>query len=603
MIPLSFKEEVKRILKEVRGFRIFEFVGEVERDEESKGTEVEEYGKGVYKLWEVIYPEFNEEIFLTEEQVEYVLNILTSNSFLEKIGIRVSPQTWGGYKRWNKDPNHPDEQIKEINYCALKIRNYLIQNKKWYLAILERIEFADFEEILKENLMASLESLANFWIFNDINVFKNIVEEFRKKERIEVDKFKELKELMESKYQEIFKKELDRQFNFYGILESYGHLKIDNLLKKVHDLKNLKERETEKRNRNVLEFRTEEEFIYIEDLENFEIKNGVRFYSKNAIYERIVIYELTWRENSICDLNKIKNFCRNYKIPECFENLVKNFVFYNYLHRTDWYYIFANKKKRENFFRNFLIFLIKEGRFRNMIKKMLKVKETKEYKLFAEIGHYFWIKNWIRDLKGKINKESIELEDKKTKLKGYITEESFKILFEKSEREVKAEKRRLESLENDLKTTEEKIKKLLEELKITYNFENFEETLKNFRYKFGEENQDILISKDKTLFSEDKTRYENSIIESLWFFVDSIDKFLGEEILKSDFLSILESKQLDFWNQICSFLESYGFINKEKNIQKLKNNIRKSYEKFLKDTVLFSSSRKNSKVGLKDNNL
>lgn len=582
MIPLSLKEEVKRVLKEEWGYRIFK-------------SEVDKY-------WKVIYP-FSTETSLTETKVEYVLNILTRNSFLEKIGVEVNPQIWGGHKRWNRYVED-DDRKKQINECVTSIRNYLKENKEWYLEILEKVKSLPDQKVLKENLIVALESLANFWIFNDINVFKKEIEKFRKNAGLRLDKFTELKQKIESKYKEIFKNELNKEFDFYGLLRRYRYLKIDGLLKIVHDLKNNKEKQNEKRNANVLEFEIEKKLIYIDDLEDFEIKKtsvALEPYLQNEIYETIAFYELTWRENFICDLNKIKNFCKKYKIPERFENLVKNFIFYDYLDENEWYYIFSDEIEREDFCRNFLIFLVKDERLRNIIRKMLKVKETKDYKLFAEIGHYFWLKNWIRESLEKINKKLTELEDRKIKLKGNIEEMTFMILSESSEREINIEKRVLQKSENDLKTTEEKIKKLLEELKITYNFENFEETLKNFLDKFEEENKDILIS-------EDKSRYENTVLQLLWFFVDSIDKFFSEEISKSDFLSILESKQSDFWNQIYTLLEFLGFINnnentKKKDIQKLKDNIRKSYKKFLKDTVLFPSGRKNSKAGLKNNNL
>ncbi len=389
-------------------------------------------------------PEWKE---FSDAQKDLFLDIVVSSSFISKIDdvnvkneiisyLENLPQIYGGEKTHGEETSLSEA----INTVASNLSQYLKKNleKDHIKKYRETVKNLTGKEQIRTEWQIFLLGCLNFWDFNDFKNFEKEIGEFRKRSRIDINKFKEerekiLKIFVEHLYDKYSKKiqnDLGGLKKVVHQLEKYLAGEIDEeelslvlnidyhrmdiitriLGIDIRDKKKIKEKEEEIKNllkkrmeeiktwyengiKNLstkgiirkkiiealygygyrqikywpledstpnnlirltkvkkLEVHTTANFVFFDE-NDLKIKYGIEITSNHPI-EDLFVLVLIKKENKLYPFEKLKKKIEKHpklkRIPEYFQCLLKDFIFYGDFNEKDWDLIRAYRSKNAN---------------------------------------------------------------------------------------------------------------------------------------------------------------------------------------------------------------------------------------------------------------
>ncbi|BCX15652.1 MAG: hypothetical protein KatS3mg097_544 [Candidatus Parcubacteria bacterium] len=528
----KIKNGIKEQLKSGNGYRLFEKLPD-----------------DIYYF--PIYPKELKEIKLREDQVDYIIDYLTSNFFLEKCGFDLDYEIKeiGGelshtekFFRKKEETEYVDEKIGD---AVGVIRNYLKNNENEVVSLFKKAATLDKFEIIQEKLLLYFDGYLSYWDFNNLDNFKKEVAKFRKKYKINVQDFLNLRKKIEEKY-----KKLDENFSLEKVFRDYRFWTLEILEKKINELNNNQKLKNAGKIRNILEIPLSETFVYIDNLTNFNILKGQQINTED-VYGYLALLEVSYKENRIVPYKIItKNFIEKFKIPDIYGSLLKNYVFYDEFNPDDWRLYMRERIKNKKVFKDektytkrVLCYLLTENNeFRKRLKTILEIKNSKEYELRHTIRLFMRFNSLIKN--GK--KEIKELK-KQSQLINYVKSGIVKVnppIHTRNQQEIRTRQRHLNKNRQELKDLKSKI---------LSEFQSIKEAI-IFVEKFESNYSDVFADQNMTPFEGEK-------IHLLWMLADALDDLPQ---LKEIILKILEKSQKSWraLNELCSLLK-LGSVNKE----------------------------------------
>jgi hypothetical protein len=397
-------------------------------------------------------PPFEEWKDLSENQKDYFLNNIISAKFISKMpndikkkiieNLEHLPQVYGGEvihgvpeSKNNVIGEDKRNTIRSINNTAYLIREYLAKNyedESIKSLLMKAKEFKGVDAIRNEWQIFLL-GLLNFWDFNDFKNFEKEIVEFRKRNKIDVNKFKEEREKIQQifvehlsdEYAKKINEELERSKNAVDLLDRYIKGEIDesrlmpiinldywrrymienileldrnntNLIKqKENEITEIFKKEVKEKikpyyedrvkvlskkefvrdeiirnlysngyqqikycriedlihiTQKKLEVYTDANFIFF-DKNDSEIKYGIGATSTHPI-ENLFMLVLIKKENKLYSFEKLKEKIESHpklkRIPEYFQCLLKDYIFYGDFNKKDWDLIRAYRSENAN---------------------------------------------------------------------------------------------------------------------------------------------------------------------------------------------------------------------------------------------------------------
>jgi hypothetical protein len=387
----------------------------------------------------IFIPEWKE---FSDNQKDLFLDIVVSPSFISKIDdaeiknkvisyLENLPQIYGGQKIHGGETS----LSYAINTIASNLSQYLKKNleKDHIKKIRENIKKLTGKEQIRTEWQVFLLGCLNFWDFNDFKNFEKEIVEFRKRNKIDVNKFKEEREKiwqifvehLSDEYSKKIQNDLERLKEVVNQLEKYlagevdekdliptlnidyhrrdiitrilgidikdknkikeKEVEIKNLLKKrieeikvwyENGIKNLSTEGIVKDkilkdlysngyrqikhwkledliqlvNKNKLEVYTNANFVFFDE-NDLKIKRGIGVTSNHPI-EYLFVLVLVKKENELYSFEKLKEKFESHpklkRIPEYFQCLLKDYVFYRDFNKKDWGLIPAYRSENAN---------------------------------------------------------------------------------------------------------------------------------------------------------------------------------------------------------------------------------------------------------------
>jgi hypothetical protein len=408
------------------------------------GNEIKEKLKTERGVRLIFIPEWKE---FSDAQRELFLDIVVSPTFISKIDdgevknriiscLENLPQRYGGEKIHGGETS----LSYAINTVAASLSEYLKKNleKEHIKKHRETVKNLKGKEQIRTEWQIFLLGLLNFWDFNDFKNFEKEIEKFRKRNRINVGRFKEERErireiFVEHLYDEYSKKiqnDLEWLKKIVNQLEKYlaGEIDEEKLMPALNidyhrrdiitrilgidikDEKKIKEKEVEIKSllkkrmgeikawyedgiKNLsaegivrkkiiealygngyqqikywpledstpnnlirltkvkkLEIYTTANFVFFDE-NDLKIKYGVGATSNHPI-EDLFVLVLIKKENKLYSFKKLKEKIEKHpklkRIPEYFQCLLKDYIFYGDFNEKDWDLIHAYRSKNAN---------------------------------------------------------------------------------------------------------------------------------------------------------------------------------------------------------------------------------------------------------------
>ena len=387
----------------------------------------------------IFIPEWKE---FSDAQKELFLDIVVSPSFISKIDDAVVKSTIISYLE-NLPQIYGGEKIRggetslsyAINTIASNLSQYLKKNleKDHIKKLRENIKKITGKEQIRTEWQVFLLGCLNFWDFNDFKNFEKEIVEFRKRNKIDVNKFKEEREKiwqifvehLSDEYSKKIQNDLERLKEVVNQLEKYlaGEMNEKDLIPTLNidyhrrdiitrilgidikDKNKIKEKEVEIKSllkkrieeikawyengiknlsaegivkdkilkdlysngyrqikywrledliqlvkKNKLEVYTNANFVFFDE-NDLKIKRGIEVTSNHPI-EYLFVLVLVKKENELYSFEKLKEKFESHpklkRIPEYFQCLLKDYVFYGDFNKKDWDLIPAYRSENAN---------------------------------------------------------------------------------------------------------------------------------------------------------------------------------------------------------------------------------------------------------------
>jgi len=387
----------------------------------------------------IFIPEWKE---FSDAQKELFLDIVVSPSFISKIDDAVVKSTIISYLE-NLPQIYGGEKIRggetslsyAINTIASNLSQYLKKNleKDHIKKLRENIKKITGKEQIRTEWQVFLLGCLNFWDFNDFKNFEKEIVEFRKRNKINVNKFKEEREKiwqifvehLSDEYSKKIQNDLERLKEVVNQLEKYlaGEMNEKDLIPTLNidyhrrdiitrilgidikDKNKIKEKEVEIKSllkkrieeikawyengiknlsaegivkdkilkdlysngyrqikywrledliqlvkKNKLEVYTNANFVFFDE-NDLKIKRGIEVTSNHPI-EYLFVLVLVKKENELYSFEKLKEKFESHpklkRIPEYFQCLLKDYVFYGDFNKKDWDLIPAYRSENAN---------------------------------------------------------------------------------------------------------------------------------------------------------------------------------------------------------------------------------------------------------------